>query len=57
MNPWAAIALSLVTLVAAVALFLSGNMWPAAIALMVSVACDVVYVLALRSERRQRKSL
>jgi len=47
-NRWTAIALGTVSLVAAVALFLSGSMLPAAVALAFSVACDVVFVVASR---------
>ncbi|MCC7216829.1 MAG: hypothetical protein IT517_08670 [Burkholderiales bacterium] len=55
MNRWAAIALGTVSLIAAVALFLSGNMIPAAVALAFSVACDVVFVVASRSAATARK--
>ncbi len=56
MNRWMAIGLSAVTLVAAVALYFSGHMWPAAIALALSVACDIVFALASRGANAQRKS-
>jgi uncharacterized membrane protein YiaA len=56
MNRWMAIGLSAVTLVAAVALYFSGHMWPAAIALALSVACDIVFALASRGAIAQRKS-
>ena len=56
MNRWMAIGLSAVTLVAAVALYFSGHMWPAAIALALSVVCDIVFLLASRGENAQRKS-
>ena len=56
MNRWMAIGLSAVTLVAAVALYFSGHMWPAAIALALSVACDIVFALASRDANAQRKS-
>lgn len=55
MNRWAAIALSVVSLVAAVALFLSGSMLPAAVALAFSVVCDVVFVVASRGAAVSRK--
>jgi hypothetical protein len=56
MNRWAAIGLSAVTLVAAVALYFSGHMWPAAIALALSVVCDIVFAFASRGTTTQRKS-
>ncbi len=55
MNRWVAIGLGTVSLVAAVSLFLTGNMIPAAVALAFSVACDVVFVVASRDAAGQRK--
>ena len=56
MNRWVAIGVSAVTLVAAVALYFSGHVWPAAIALALSVACDIVFALASRGANAQRES-
>jgi hypothetical protein len=56
MNRWVAIGLSAVTLVAAVALYFNGHMWPAAIALALSVVCDIVFALASRGTNAQRKN-
>jgi hypothetical protein len=56
MNRWAAVGLSAVTLVAAVALYFSGHMWPAAIALALSVGCDIVFALASRGTGTHRKN-
>lgn len=55
MNRWAAIALGTVSLVAAVALYFTGNMVPAAVALGLSVVCDVVFVVASRGAPAARK--
>jgi CHASE2 domain-containing sensor protein len=56
MNRWVAIGISAVTLVAAVALFFTGHMVPAAIALAFSVVCDIVFALASRQANAQRKT-
>ncbi len=55
MNRWVATGISAVTLVAAVALFFTGHMLPAAIALAFSVVCDIVFVLASRQSERATK--
>ena len=55
MNRWAAIALGTVSLIAAVALFLSGNMIPAAVALAFSFACDVMFFVVSRGATTDRK--
>ena len=56
MNRWVAMGVSAVTLVAAVALYFSGYMWPAAVALALSVVCDIVFALASRGANQQRKT-
>ena len=56
MNRWVAIGVSAVALVAAVALYFTGHVWPAAIALALSVACDIAFALASRGTNAQRKS-
>ena len=56
MSRWVAIGVSAVALVAAVALYFTGHMWPAAIALALSVACEIVFALTSRGTNAQRKS-
>lgn len=54
MNMYAALGLGTVALVAAVALLWSGNTVAAGAAVVVSVAFDLLFVLAVRSARSQR---
>jgi len=56
MNRWIAIGVSAVSLVAAVALYFAGHTWPAAIALALSVVCDIGFALASRGTSPQRKN-
>jgi hypothetical protein len=55
MNRWIALGLGTVSLAAAVVLFATGNMIPAAVALAFSFACDAVFVVAARGAMAQRK--
>ncbi len=55
MSRWVALGLGLVSLAAAVVLFASGTLIPAAVALAFSFACDVVFVVASRGAAAQRR--
>jgi len=54
MNMYAALGLGTVALVAAVALLWSGNTIAAGAAVVVSLAFDLLFVLAVRNARSQR---
>ncbi len=55
MSRWVALGLGLVSLAAAVVLFASGTLIPAAVALAFSFACDVGFVVASRGAAAQRR--
>ncbi len=55
MNRWASLALGTVAIVAAVALFLAGQLVPAAIALVIGMVFEVLFALGTRDAHAQRK--
>ena len=55
MSRWVALGLGLVSLAAAVVLFASGTLIPAAVALAFSFACDVMFFVVSRGATTDRK--
>ena len=55
MNPYLAIALGTVVLIAAVALWLTGHTVAAIVALVIAGLFDVLFVLALRNAQARRR--